>query len=62
MGYAKFRNDQDGTFAPWRERLRNQLGDPRARDRLREVQHLLCQLVETLDSRRLRYTQELERA
>jgi hypothetical protein len=62
MGYAKFRNDQDGTFAPWRERLRKELGDPHARDRLREVQHLLCQLVETLDSRRLRYTQDLERA
>jgi hypothetical protein len=26
------------------------------------AQHLLCELVETLDSRRVRYTQNLERA
>lgn len=62
MGYARFRSDHDGVFAPWRERLRTELSGTRVRDRLREVQHLLCQLVETLDSDRLRYTQDLERA
>jgi hypothetical protein len=30
--------------------------------RLRDAQHLLCDLVETLDARRVRYTQEWERA
>jgi hypothetical protein len=31
-------------------------------DRLRNVQHLLRELVETLDERRVRYTENLERA
>jgi hypothetical protein len=30
--------------------------------RLRAVQHLLCELVETLDTRRMRYTDDLQRA
>jgi hypothetical protein len=33
-----------------------------AHERLREVQHLLCDLVETLDAQRTRYTRDLERA
>ena len=62
MGYARFRNDRDGAFEPWLKRLRTELPDPGARERLREVQHLLCELVETLDSRKLRYRQDLGRA
>jgi hypothetical protein len=62
MGYAKFREDHDGVFAPWLERLRTELSDSRAKERMREAQHLLCELVETLDSRRLRYRKDLERA
>jgi len=62
MGYAKFCDDPDGTFAPWLKRLRQQLSDPYTPGRMREVQHLLCELVETLDSSRLRYTENLDRA
>ena len=62
MGYARFRNDRDGAFAPWLKRLRKELPDGGARDRLREIQHLLCELVETLDSRKLRYRKDLNRA
>jgi len=31
-------------------------------ERLRDLQHLLCELVDTLDASRTRYTQDLERA
>jgi hypothetical protein len=62
MGYASFRDRCDDTFAPWRERLRNEVTHESARARLRDSQHLLCELVETLDTRRVRYTQDLERA
>lgn len=62
MGYAAFRDTCDETFAPWRERLRNELPQEAAQVRLRNVQHLLCDLVETLDTDRVRYTQDLERA
>jgi hypothetical protein len=31
-------------------------------ERMIEVQHLLCDLVETLDANRVRYTQDLTRA
>jgi hypothetical protein len=63
MGYARFHDDYATRFAPWCERLRDELQSPMARDRLREVQHLLCELVETLDAHRVRYTAEdLERA
>jgi hypothetical protein len=62
MGYAAFHGRCDDTFAVWCERLRTEIEDESARARLRDVQHLLCQLVETLDTRRIRYTQDLERA
>jgi hypothetical protein len=62
MGYARFRRDQDGAFGPWLSRLRKELPDAGALERLREVQHLLCELVETLDNRKLRYRQDLDRA
>jgi hypothetical protein len=62
MGYARFRNDRDGAFGPWLTRLRREFPETGAQERLREVQHLLCKLVETLDSRKLRYRQDLSRA
>jgi hypothetical protein len=62
MGYARFHDEYAERFAPWCERLRGELQSEMGRDRLRDVQHLLCDLVETLDARRVRYTQDLERA
>lgn len=62
MGYARFRNDCDGVFRAHRERLRQEIGDPSVASRLRDVQHLLCDLVEALDKRKVRYTQNLDRA
>lgn len=62
MGYAAFGDTCDATFAPWLERLRNEIGQEPARTRLRGVQHLLCELVETLDHERVRYTENLGRA
>lgn len=62
MGYARFRERCADTFLGHRERLREEIGDPRVNERLTVAQHLLCELVETLDTRRVRYTQNLERA
>lgn len=62
MGYATFRDRDDAVFGRWRERLADAVDRPDSRVRLRDVQHLLCELVETLDSRRVRYTQNLDRA
>jgi hypothetical protein len=62
MGYASFREHRDDTFKPWLERLRNEVGEESARERLRDVQNLLCDLVLALDPRRVRYTQDLDRA
>jgi hypothetical protein len=63
MGYARFHDDYGTRFAPWCERLRPELQSQAARDRLREVQGLLCELVETLDANRVRYTaDDLQRA
>ncbi len=62
MGYARFRERCADTFLDHCERLRAEIGNPRVTDRLRDAQHLLCDLVETLDSRRVRYTQNLDRA
>jgi hypothetical protein len=62
MGYAAFRQRCDDTFAPWRVRMRKELNARSAQARLRDIQHNLCELVETLDSRRVRYTRTLERA
>jgi hypothetical protein len=55
MGYAGFREHCDDVFAPWCDRLRAELREEPARERMREVQHLLCQLVEKLDDRHVRY-------
>jgi hypothetical protein len=63
MGYARFHEHYRTRFAPWCERLRPELQSQAARDRLREVQRLLCDLVETLDANRVRYTaDDLQRA
>ncbi len=62
MGYASFNERCEETFAPWLERLRDELPQDEAKERLCNVQHVLCELVETLDSDRVRYTQDLERA
>jgi hypothetical protein len=62
MGYARFSEHCDVAFATWRDRLRNEVRDKAAQARLRDVQHLLCELVETLDAKRVRYTEDLQRA
>jgi len=62
MGYARFSDRFEDTFASWRERLRSELPQESARGRLRDVQHLLCELVETLDEREIYYPHDLERA
>ncbi len=58
MGYARFCDDYDACFAALFERVRPDLGDPAANERLREVQRLLCELVEALDPKHLRYSKE----
>jgi hypothetical protein len=62
MGYARFDEEYPTRLAPWCERLRAELDSEAGRPRLRDLQHLLCELVETLDARRTRYTQDLDRA
>jgi HAMP domain-containing protein len=62
MGYANFSDRCGDLFGPWLDRLRVELSDQGVDARLREVQHLLCDLVETLDAQRTRYTRDLERA
>jgi hypothetical protein len=62
MGYAKFQAHCHEEFATWHERLRTELRAEPAQERMRAVQHLLCELVETLDPRGLRYAKDLERA
>ena len=62
MGYARFDEEYPTRLAPWCERLRAELQSESGWPRLRDLQHLLCDLVETLDARRMRYTQDLERA
>lgn len=62
MGYATFRERCESAFAPWYGRLREELQRDAAHERLRDVQHLLCELVETLDTNRVRYAEDLERA
>jgi hypothetical protein len=58
MGYARFRDECDDTFAPWSSRLRDEVTKDASRARMREVQHLLCELVDTLDEHRVRYAAE----
>jgi HAMP domain-containing protein len=63
MGYATFRDRCDDTFGPLRRRLVAELAQDSAHARLRDVQHLLCDLIEVLDPRGLRYApHELTRA
>ena len=62
MGYANFSEHCDLAFATWRERLRTEVHDKAAQARLCDIQHLLCELVETLDAKRVRYTEDLQRA
>jgi hypothetical protein len=62
MGYARFCDEYDDRFAPLCRQLLDDLLDPASQQRLRDVQHRLCELVETLDARRMRYTEDLERA
>ena len=62
MGYARFNEAYPTLLAPWCDRLRAELQSEAGWPRLRDLQHLLCELVETLDARRTRYTEDLERA
>ena len=62
MGYARFHDEYEARFAPSCARIRAELQIDGGRRRIRDVQHLLCELVETLDPARVRYTQDLERA
>jgi hypothetical protein len=62
MGYANFSEHCDVAFATWRDRLRTEVHGKAAQARLSDIQHLLCELVETLDARRVRYTEDLQRA
>jgi hypothetical protein len=62
MGYARFRGLCQATFGDYVDRLQDEIRQPGVETRLRDVQHLLCDLVETLDKGRLRYTQSLDRA
>lgn len=62
MGYAAFGAHCDDAFKPWLERLRAELPLEEAQARLRDVQHLLCELVELLDANRVRYQDDLTRA
>jgi hypothetical protein len=63
MGYARFRKECSGVFAQWRAQLRDDLIGEASHARMCEVQHLLCDLVETLDDKRVRYSpDDLERA
>lgn len=62
MGYASFADHCDTTFRALCERIEAEIGDDGARRRMRDLQHLLCELVEKLDHRRVRYTTDLDRA
>ncbi len=62
MGYARFRKEWAQDFKVHFDWLSKELGGPGAPARLRDAQHLLCELVETLDTRRVRYNQDLGRA
>jgi hypothetical protein len=55
MGYARFAEEYDERFELWCARLRSDLQSESGHDRLRTVQHKLCELVEALDPERIRY-------
>jgi hypothetical protein len=59
MGYARFCDSQDDTLRAWRERLRRELPDESALNRLRDGQHHLCELVRALDPNQVRYTDDV---
>jgi hypothetical protein len=56
MGYARFCDEAERIYAGSLSRIRAQVHDPAAHERLREIQHLLCDLVEALDEQHVRYT------
>ena len=56
MGYARFCDEYDARFEPLCRRMRQEVLDPASAPRLREAQHLLCELVEALDEHAVRYT------
>jgi hypothetical protein len=58
MGYARFRDEYDVCFTLLCKHLLDDLTDPSSTTRLRDVQHLLCDLVGTLDKRQMRYAKE----
>ena len=62
MGYARYLQQHEEVFNPWYGRLRTELGTPAATARLRDVQHLLVQLVEVLDPNGIRSTSQMELA
>jgi hypothetical protein len=62
MGYATFATAATTRSHPGAKPCGTSLRRNRAPPRLRDIQHLLCELVETLDMRRVRYTQDLDRA
>jgi hypothetical protein len=62
MGYATFSERCEDTFADLRARVDAEASRPDARERLRDAQHLLCDLVEALDPDHVRYTADLGRA
>ena len=57
MGYAAFCDAYDKCFARLFHRVIDDLDAPAAKDRLRDVQHHLCELVSQLDKKRLRYSE-----
>ena len=58
MGYAAFCDAYDECFRGLFKRVIEDLDTPPAKTRLREVQHLLCELVGQLDKKGLRYAPE----
>jgi hypothetical protein len=62
MGFARFRDEYEARFSSTCDHLRGEFQDEAARPRMCQLQHLLCDLVEVLDTRRVRYTSDLERA
>jgi len=58
MGYARFCDEYDASFAPLCRHMIDDVHDPGAVARLGDAQHLLCKLVMTLDKEQLRYTKE----
>ncbi len=62
MGYHGFSRQCDEAFAGWPERLADELRNPAVEQRLRDAQHKLCDLVVALDVKRVRYTEDMDRA